>query len=274
VRLAYLGPAGTFSEAAALLYAPDAERIAMSSFFTIARAVTSRMTDEGLVAIENAIEGAVPETLDLLIHEPGLAIRQEVVLPILQCLLVKPGTTAEQVDIIYSHPQALGQCRGFIDRLFPKAHAVAALSTAAAVEQALQDPRSAAIGNLRAADLYGAEVLAQGIQDSENNETRFVVLAQEDHPPTGDDKTSLCFTFKEDKPGILVDVLQAFSKRAINLAKIESRPSKESLGRYVFLADLHGHRQVSPVKEALEEVAELSDRERFKVFGSYPRWRG
>ena len=100
-----------------------------------------------------------------------------------------------------------------------------------------------------------------------------MVLAQEDHPPTGDDKTSLCFTFKEDKPGILVDVLQAFSKRGINLAKIESRPSKESLGRYVFLADLHGHRLVSPVKEALEEVAALSDRGRFKVFGSYPRFR-
>lgn len=273
-RLAYLGPPGTFTEAAAIRYSPDAHHIPMASPFAIAKAVTSHMADEGIVAIENALEGAVPDTLDLLIHEPGLSIREEVILPIVQCLLVKPGTTIEQVDVIYSHPNALGQCRGFIERCFPKAHATAALSTAAAVEEALRDPRSAAIANLRAAELYGAEVLAESIQDSANNETRFVVLAQEDHQPTGDDKTSICFTFNEDKPGILVSVLQCFSSRGINLAKIESRPSKESLGRYFFLADLHGHRLDPPVKDALEEVAALSDRQRFKIFGSYPRFRG
>ena len=273
-RLAYLGPPGTFTEAAAIRYSPDAHHIPMQSPFAIAKAVTSHIADEGIVAIENALEGAVPDTLDLLIHETGLSIREEVVLPIVQCLLVKPGTTVEQVDVIYSHPNALGQCRGFIERIFPKAHANAALSTAAAVEEALRDPRSAAIGNLRAAEIYGAEVLAQNIQDNVNNETRFVVLAQEDHPPTGDDKTSICFTFSEDKPGILVSVLQSFSSRGINLAKIESRPSKESLGRYFFLADLHGHRLDPPVKDALEQVAALSDRQRFKIFGSYPRFRG
>jgi len=274
VRLAYLGPPGTFTEAAALAYAPTAHRIPMASPFAIARAVVSHMADEGIVAIENTLEGAVPDTLDLLIHESGLSIRQEVVVAIVQCLLVKPGTTVEQVDVIYSHPNALGQCRGFIDRCFPKAHAVAALSTAAAVEEALRDPRSAAIGNLRAAEIYGAEVLAEGIQDSPNNETRFVVLGGEDHPPTGDDKTSICFTFSEDRPGLLVGALQAFSSRGINLAKIESRPSKESLGRYFFLADLQGHRLDPTIKQALEEVAALSDAQRFKIFGSYPRFRG
>ena len=272
-RVAYLGPPGTFTEAAALLYAPQAELVPFSSPAAIAQAVSSGVTDEGIVAIENSLEGAVPDTLDLLIHESRLAIRHEVVIPIVHCLLVKPGTKVEDVAVIFSHPQALGQCRRFIERCFPTAQPMAALSTAAAVEQMAEHGDAAAIGTHRAAEIYNVEVLAQGIQDGSNNETRFVVLADTDLGPTGDDKTSLCFGFTEDKPGVLVRVLQTFSSRGINLGKIESRPSKESLGKYIFLIDLDGHRQDPSVSAALEEVCAQSDPERFKIFGSYPRYR-
>lgn len=272
-RIAYLGPPGTFTEEAALLYALEGIRIPFATPLAVATAVASGMADEGIVAIENSLEGAVPDTLDLLIHESPLAIRHEVVLPIVHCLLARPGTTVEQVEVVYSHPQALGQCRKFIERCFPKAQAMAALSTAAAVEQMLAQPHAVAIGNRRAAQLYGAAILAQGVQDSPNNETRFVVLASTDHEPTGYDKTSICFGFTEDRPGILVTVLQAFSSRGINMAKIESRPTKENLGKYIFLVDLEGHRMTSPLKEALEEVLRLSDPQWFRVFGSYPRYQ-
>ncbi len=271
-RLAYLGPPGTFTEEAALRHDPQAQLIPFLSIPAVAAAVDKGMADEGVVAIENSIEGSVTDTLDLLIHESSLVIRKEVVLPIEQQLLVKPGKRAEEVKVIYSHPQALAQCRRFLERCFPKAQMVAALSTTAAVEEMLASPTpAAAIGTRRAAALYGAEILATAIQDHHSNVTRFVVLAPTDHPPTGRDKTSICFTFDEDRPGVLCAVLEEFAQRHINLAKIESRPTKESLGRYIFLVDLDGHREDPIIKEAL--AGARAKTARLKVFGSYPRHR-
>lgn len=269
-RIAYLGPAGTFTEEAALLYDRTARLIPLPSIPAVADAVASSMADEGVVAIENSLEGSVNDTLDLLIHESQLLIRQELVLPIEHLLLAKPGTDVADIKVIYSHPQPLGQCRRFIEHCFPRAHVVAALSTAAAVEDMLQsDQPGAAIATARAAQLYAAHILARGIQDQAMNVTRFVVLAPTDHPPTGFDKTSLCFTFAEDRPGALYEVLQEFAQRNINLAKLESRPSKESLGQYVFLLDLEGHREDAHIKEALAEVRQKTAL--LKLFGSYPR---
>jgi prephenate dehydratase len=229
------------------------------------------MAEEGVVAIENSIEGSVTDTLDLLIHESRVLIRKELVLPIKHHLLVKPGTEVGEVKVIFSHPQALGQCRRFVERCFPKAEVVAALSTAAAVEEMMASSHpAAAIGTRRAAELYGAATLARGIQDQASNLTRFVVLAPSDHPQTGFDKTSLCFSFAEDRPGVLCEVLQEFAQRNINLAKLESRPSKESLGRYIFLCDLEGHREDPAVSEALKRVQERTAL--FKILGSYPRY--
>ena len=272
--IAYLGPPGTFTEEAALLYDKTAQLIPSNSILAVAVAVVTGMSgvEEGVVPIENSIEGSVTDTLDLLIHESGVLIRKELVLLIEHHLLVKPGTEASEVKVLFSHPQALGQCRRFMEQNFPEVTVAAALSTAAAVEEMMASPHpAAAIGTRRAAELYGAETLAKGIQDQASNVTRFVVLAKEDHPPTGFDKTSLCFSFAEDRPGVLCEVLQEFAQRNINLAKVESRPSKESLGKYIFLIDLEGHHDDPPVSEALQQVRERTSL--FKVFGSYPRYK-
>ncbi len=272
-KIAYLGPPGTFTEEAALLYDETAQLIPFPSIPAVAVAVDSGMAEEGVVAIENSIEGSVTDTLDLLIHESKVVIKKELVLPIEHQLLAKPGTEASAVKVIFSHPQALAQCRRFIERCFPKVEVIAALSTAAAVEEmmASQYP-AAAIGTRRAAQIYGAETLAQDIKDQASNVTRFVVLAATDHPKTGFDKTSLCFSFAEDRPGILCSVLQEFAQRDINLAKVESRPSKESLGQYIFLVDLEGHREDPLISEALARVKEKAAL--FKILGSYPRYGG
>ena len=270
-RIAYLGPPGTFTEEAALLHDETATLIPFPSIPAVAVAVDSGMAEEGVVAIENSLEGSVTDTLDLLIHESRVLIRKELVLPIEHHLLVKPGTASNEVRVIYSHPQALAQCRRFMERCFPKVDVVAALSTAAAVEEMMaSEYPAAAIGTQRAAHLYGAQTLARGIQDQASNVTRFVVLAPQDHPPTGNDKTSLCFSFAEDRPGVLCGVLQEFAERNINLAKVESRPSRESLGRYIFLVDLEGHHQDPVVSEALARVREKTSL--FKILGSYPKY--
>jgi prephenate dehydratase len=274
LRLAFLGPAGTFSEEAALRYLPAAQLVPMPTITAVVAAVDSGMADEGIAPIENSLEGSVPETLDLLVHGPRPPfIRHELVVPISHNLLVRPGTKTEDVSVIFVHPQTLGQCRGFIERCFPKAAIEAALSNAAAVEEMMAQEKAAAIGTRRAAEIYGAELLASGIQDRDPNLTRFVVLAGEDHEPTGDDKTSVALTFaNEDKPGQLVGALQEFSKRDINLSKIESRPSKEKLGTYIFLIDVDGHRKEAPLAEALREIEGRCSF--FRVLGSYPRYRG
>ncbi len=269
-RLAYFGPAGTFSEDAALAYDPGARLMPFATIAAVASAVEAGMADEGVVPIENSLEGAVSATLDLLIHESSLVILREVILPIDHYLMAKAGTQVGDVVAVYSHPQALGQCRKFLERCFPKAQLVASLSTAAAVEEMLgSSVTAAAIAPRRAAELYGAQILASRIQDQASNETRFVVLAKKDHESTGHDKTSICFYIPADRPGALVEILQEFSQRKINLAKIESRPSRESLGRYFFLVDLEGHRTDPLVAEALAAVQAMASI--FKLFGSYPR---
>ncbi len=272
-RIAYLGPAGTFTEQAALTYDPSAQLVPFLSVPAVAAAVGTGMAEEGVVAIENSIEGSVNDTLDLLIHESKLVIRQELVLAVDHYLMAKPGTKEEEIEVIYSHPQTFGQCRRFIERCFPKAQLLAALSNSAAVLEIMNKPQStaAAIAPLRAAELYGAAVLAKKIQDSSSNVTRFVVLAPTDHPLTGSDKTSICFSFSEDKPGQLYGVLGEFASRNINLAKVESRPSKAMLGEYIFLVDLEGHRKEPKVKQVLENVKGRTSL--FKILGSYPKYK-
>lgn len=269
-KIAYLGPPGTFTEEATLKYDEKAQLLPFLSISAVVAAVDTGIAEEGVVPIENSLEGSVTETLDLLIHDSKLLIRQELALPIQHHLLAKPGVEAPEVNVIFSHPQALAQCRRFLERCFPKAQAVAALSTAAAVEQMMSSPNpAAAIGTQRAAVLHGARILARDIQDRSPNVTRFVALASQDHTPTNRDKTSICFSFNDDRPGLLCSVLEEFAQRNINLAKIESRPSKEGLGRYIFLVDLEGHRQDQLIGQVLDRVRTRTSM--LKVLGSYPR---
>ena len=268
--LAYLGPQGTFSEEAAILYAPESERLPYPSIRDAAMAAESRKTEAAVLPIENSIEGAVNMTLDYLIHDSTLSIVGEVVLPIRQCLIAAEGSRREDIETIRSHPQALAQCRRYLGRTYPDARLVASISTAGAVEEALNEGQhSAAIGNRRAAELFGATVLEADIEDNPNNMTRFVAMGRNSPPPSGNDKTSICFGFDSDAPGQLHGALGEFAVREINLAKIESRPTRHELGQYVFLADLLGHQQDEGVRDALVAVERRVSA--LRVFGSYPR---
>ena len=270
-RIGFLGPVGTYTEEAALKYEPKGNLVPYSTITEVGLAVSSGETDEGVVPIENSLEGSVTFTLDLLISQSGLSIAREIILPIEHFLMTAAGTRSPDIQVIYSHPQALAQCHNYLLRTFPQAQQTASLSTVAAVAdmQASRLP-AAAIAPRRAARLYDVEIIGQNVQDNPNNVTRFVVLAQSDHPPTGPDKTSICLSFEEDAPGVLYEALGEFARRNINLAKIESRPTKESLGRYIFLIDCEGHREDPLVEEAIDAVSRRVSM--LKVLGSYPRW--
>lgn len=269
---AFLGPRGTFSEEAALLRTDDAGLVPFASFPALVSAVETGLADEAVLPIENSIEGAVSTTLDLLIHETSLRIAGELAVPVRHFLITRPGVKLEDVRIVTSHPQALGQCRRFLDRCLPGVEQVAALSTSGAVQEVAEgnDEHRAGIGTARAAKLYGGEVLARDIQDARQNVTRFVVLAPRDAPPTGDDKTSIGFRIRENVPGALHAVLAEFANENIQLTKIENRPTKGWLGDYVFLIDFEGHREDERIAHVLDRV--IATCSMVKIFGSYPRF--
>jgi prephenate dehydratase len=269
---AFLGPRGSFSEEAALLRAETDQLVAFSSFPALVSAVETGLADEAVLPIENSIEGAVSTTLDLLIHETTLRISGELALPVRHFLVTRPGVHLEDVRIVTSHPQALGQCRRFLERCLPGVEQEAALSTSGAVKEVAEgdDEHRAGIGTARAAELYGGAILAHDIQDVHTNVTRFIVLAREDAPPTGNDKTSLAFRIRENVPGALHAILAELAVENLQMTKIESRPSKGWLGDYVFLIDFEGHRQDERVARVLDNIRDRCSI--LKIFGSYPRF--
>jgi prephenate dehydratase len=225
-----------------------------------------------MLPIENSIEGAVSANVDLLIHETDLHICGEIIVPVRHFLIGVPGAALDEITVVSSHPQALGQCRKWLQEHLPQAAPVAALSTSGAVESvaAAGDRSRAAIGTERAAELYGGEFLARDIHDVRANVTRFMVINRQDAAPTGDDKTNLAFTVKRNLPGALHRVIGAFADEGIQLTKAESRPTRAWLGDYVFLLDMEGHRLDAPIARALERAQDSCDW--IKVFGSYPRF--
>ena len=270
-RIAHLGPRGTYTEAAALAYEADAELLPVSSVVAAAAAVQRGEAAAAVCALENSIEGSVRETVDLMLREDNtLKMRGEIVVGIHHALVAAAGVDPSTATVVYSHPQALAQCRARLAELAPKAEPIAALSTAGAIESAVAEPGALAVGNALAAAIYGATVYADDIADAAGNETRFAVLAPEDHPPSGDDKTSLAFTTAHDRPGTLVAVMQEFSERGLNLTHVESRPTRRALGTYVFLLDFLGHRLDGPVRDALASVEQQTMW--LRILGSYPRW--
>jgi prephenate dehydratase len=273
ITIAYLGPPGTFSEEAAVAYGgPGATYLPLASIPAVVTAIETAAATVGVLPIENVLEGSVPATLDLLIHETDLRIAGEMVLLIRHYLVAREGLALPDIRVLYAHPQSLGQCRRFVERCLPGVATVAALSNSAAPAEAMADERpAAAISTLRAAQLNGAHILAHDIQDRPDNVTRFIALGREDSPPTGDDKTSICFGFVEDRAGMLVEALEELARENINMTKLESRPSKATLGEYIFLADINGHRTDEKVARALERTRKKTGL--FKIFGSYPCYR-
>ncbi|WP_394339339.1 prephenate dehydratase [Methanothermobacter sp. EMTCatA1] len=262
--MAYLGPEGTFTEEAARRVGE--ELIPFDSILEVLGAVATGVASRGVVPIENSIEGPVGVTLDLLAWEYDLCIEGEIILRVRHNLLVNRGVSLNEIREVYSHPQSLAQCRGFLEKLGVSTHSTP--STAAAARTIMGRRECAAIGTRRAADIYGLEVIAENIQDFDPNFTRFIVLSDGDHEPTGRDKTSIVFSLSEDKPGGLHEILGFFADAGVNLTKIESRPSKRGLGKYIFFVDFQGHRKDPHVMDILRSISDRTPF--FKILGSYP----
>ena len=267
--VAFLGPRGTFTEEAARKIFPESRTrfVACSSIFDTFRTVSSGGTSYGVVPVENSSEGPVNATLDLLL-DSDLMIRTEIDLPVSNSLIIPPGKTLKDIKVILSHPQALAQCRRYLEEHFPAAELREASSTASAVEALKDLENAAAIGTSLAARMYGMEIAAEAIQDSSQNYTRFFVLSKNDHDPTGRDKTSIVFSVRH-VPGTLYSVLQVFAENGLNLTKIESRPTKRRQWEYIFFIDFEGHRSSKVVAETLEKLGEKTLF--LKILGSYPR---
>ncbi|MFN2465364.1 MAG: prephenate dehydratase [Candidatus Dormibacteria bacterium] len=270
-RIAYLGPEGSFSEDAARRYADEgAEMVGFPDIPSVISAVSHGLVDQAVVPIENSIEGSINVTLDQLIHgknPPRIVAEQN--LEVHHHLIGRPGTTIGEIERVVSMPAAVAQCRGFLQQHLPQVQVLPALSTSAAVSSLVHSDRIAAIGNERAARLYGMELIASNIEDADDNVTRFVVLARSSAGATGRDKTSICCYIAQDRPGSLVAILNEFASRDINLSKLESRPTRGGLGRYFFLVDLIGHETDADVAAALAGVRETC--ESVVVLGSYPQ---
>lgn len=269
-RYAFLGPAGTFSEEALLsLDIEGVVPVPCASIGEVFEAVERGQADAGVVPIENSVEGSVPATLDALAFETQLEIQSEIVLDIHHALITAPGVDLTTVKTVSSHPQATGQCRRWLSRHLPGRAAIAANSTAEAVQHAVADPTVAAVGTKLAAELWGGEVREPAIEDYAGNQTRFVVIGRGIRPRTGNDKTSLALFLQADKPGALLMILSEFAYGGINLTKLQSRPTKRALGDYMFYIDLEGHVEDQAVKTALD-CLRMKLRE-VKVLGSFPR---
>ena len=275
-RIAYLGPAGTFTEDAlrnATAAATDFEPLPAATIHDAILAVEHGEAERALVPFENSIEGAVRPTLDTLALEAeAVAIVGEFDYPVRVSLIARNELPLAQIKAVLSHPQASAQCARFIREQLPDAEVRATASTADAVRTVSETEQPwAALGAHAAAGLYGCIELRDGVEDSQRNVTRFVWIAPRGTEPEGEEpwKTSLVFSeLGEDHPGALVDALLEFSRRQINLTRIESRPLRKGLGRYMFFIDLEGRASEPLVKEAIEGLQGKA--ESVRLLGSYP----
>jgi len=275
MRIAYLGPAGTFTEDALneALGGTEFEPLRTDTVFDAIQALIDGRADRALAPYENSIEGSVRGTLDLLAFDaPNVAIVGEHDYPVRQHLITRDGIELGQVEAVLSHQQGLAQTARFLRENLPGVELRSVSSTAAAVRMVSESPRPwAAVGSRAAAALYGCRILREGIQDEQNNVTRFVWLAPEGTaPPAGEKwKTSLIFyELGDDRPGALVDALAEFSSRGINLSRIESRPQRSELGRYFFFIDVDGGVDEAPIAAAIEGLRGKA--ESVRILGSYP----
>ena len=274
MRVGYLGPTGTWSEAALRASAPaGTDEVAYPTIHDAVMAVEEGTVERAVVPIENALEGSVAVTLDTLALEAvGVRVVGEVLQPVRHCLVAEGKLDLGDVTRVVSHPQAIAQCARFLRERLPQAEHVSAPSTADAVLSVRDgDRRAVAIASPLAAELYGVRLLAEDVGDHPDNVTRFVWLARAEEAvaPASEAKTTIVFWGGGDdqSPGWLVDVLGELSTRAVNLTRIESRPRRIRLGHYMFFADLEGAAERPPVSEALAALA--GHVEEVRVLGSY-----
>ncbi|MBD1841615.1 prephenate dehydratase [Coleofasciculus sp. FACHB-64] len=271
VSVAHLGPPGTYAEAAALAYVSwltqmgkEALLCPYPSIAQTLRAAAQGQVDLAVVPVENSVEGSVTTTLDTLWQLDTLQIQQALVLPISHALMSR-APNLEAIQTVYSHPQALAQCQGWLERFLPQVQLVPTNATTEALQYLDEDKTAGAIASSRAAQLYNLPILVCPINDYVDNYTRFWVLSLQ--PATGGNCTSLAFSVPANVPGALAKLLQVFASRDINLSRIESRPTKRSLGDYLFFIDLEANTTEASVQSALEELSTYT--ETLKIFGSY-----
>ena len=274
--IAYLGPRGTFTEEAlrAMPVSQGAELRPLATAEGVLDAVRSGQVDRGLVAIENSIEGGVNATLDNLAGGDPLVIVDEVVIRVRFALLVRPGTSLDDVRRVATHTVAAAQCRAWVQSTLPHAEIVPVSSNAAGAQAVAAGTFDAALAPSIAAEVYGLAVLADDVADNDEAWTRFVLISRPgDVPaPTGADKSTLFLYMREDHPGALLEILTEFSVRGVNLTRIESRPTRKALGDYYFSVDCEGHVADARVGEALAGLHRICAHVRF--LGSYPRHDG
>jgi chorismate mutase/prephenate dehydratase len=266
MRVAYLGPEGTYSHAAADRHFGHAvETVPEAGIAEIFSSVEAGRVRFGVVPVENSTEGAINLTLDLL-TQTSLRVCGELSMRIQHCLMSQSNSVAE-IEAVHAHPQALAQCWAWLNANLPNAERVSESSNAAAAKFALKKPNIAAIAAETAAELYGLNTLVKGIEDQKNNTTRFLIIGDQDIPPSGDDST-LMLVAAPHRPGGLRRLLQPLEDAGVSMTRIESRPSRAALWEYVFFIAVDGHqsdRTLAPVLEELRELAPL-----VKVLGSYP----
>ncbi|MDH3997533.1 MAG: prephenate dehydratase [Desulfuromonadales bacterium] len=269
LKVAFLGPKATYTHVATMQqFGFSAQLAPLKSIPSIFDEVSRGRADYGVVPVENSNEGVVSHTLDMFMSS-DLKIIAEVMLSVSHDLLNLSGQM-EDVRKVVSHPQALAQCRDWLEENLSDMPLVDSSSTANAAQQAAEDAGAAAIASETAASLYGLRVVKHKIEDNPNNFTRFLVIGNEMQGPSGRDKTSIMFSVK-DQAGVLYHMLEPFSKRGINLAKIESRPMKSKAWEYIFFLDLEGHLEDVEIAESIEELRNYC--QFLKVLGSYPRMR-
>ena len=277
-RISYLGPRGSFAEAAlrTLDAAAGAELVPAPSVFAALAMAREGSVDHALVPIENSVEGAVNLTLDELTNGDPLVIVDEVAIPVQFALLAPAGVSLADVHRIATHPHAQAQVAGWLRTNLPDAVVLPALSTAAAAAGLREEPRSydASVSQALCAEIYGLQVLADAIADNEGATTRFVLVSRPGSlpAPTGADKTTLSLFMHEDQPGALLAILNEFAVRGVNMTRIESRPTRKQLGDYYFSVDIEGHVDDARVAEALMGLHRICLDVRF--LGSYPRHDG
>ena len=277
-KISYLGPPGTFTEEALDKYISmnnlegEVEKLPYSNMGEVIKSVDRGEATEGVVPIENSLEGSVNITLDYLTFETEAKIIREITIPVKHSLIGNDKITTAKIKKVISHPHATAQCKNYISTNLKDAEIIAANSTAEAIKMLKKEENGiAAIGTRTAASIYGLKIIESDIEDNKENKTRFVFVGNSIQPRTGSDKTSIVCFLKQDRPGSLFNILKEFAERDINLTRLESRPAKKDLGDYVFSIDLDGHLYDTEVYDAIDTLRKTVYL--VKILGSYPKWK-